>query len=110
MFLYSDQWRLNSNLHKTSLIHITEKINIQYWVNQENELIGTIVNFEFADDAHYELLAENWNLFIKLGLNIKESEMLKTALERFFDVDLPHVHFEEVLKFNNIEYKKIAFY
>lgn len=57
--MYSDQWLQDKSLHKAAAVEINSTTNVPYWLNENEQLVGVCVNFELADDVHYELNTEN---------------------------------------------------
>ena len=53
--MYSDQWLQDKSLHKAAAVEINSTTNVPYWLNENEQLVGVCVNFELADDVHYEL-------------------------------------------------------
>ena len=108
--MYSDDWMNDATLRKSMPQDLTDESNIEYWLDQNNETVGVAINFEFADDVHYELTGENWRTFLKTVLNHNQPGNGLPKFRAFLKGKLPHIKFEEALKKNNIEFKKIAFF
>lgn len=108
--MYSDVWMRIKGYNMTSPISVNETVNIYKWLNKRNEPIGVCVNFELADDVHYELKIEEWNKFLNCVLMIDESDDFIKPFQKFLTIRLPQAAFADVLNKNNIEYKKISFY
>lgn len=38
--MYSDQWLQDKSLHKTAAVEINSTTNVQYWLNENEQLVG----------------------------------------------------------------------
>ena len=107
--MYSDVWMNDKTLRKSIPLNVIEDVEIEYWLNQNNETVGVTINFETVD-AHYELLGENWSMFLKVVLQHNEPGNGLPKFRSFLNGELPFIKFEESLDKNNIEYKKAAYF
>ena len=108
--MYSDEWMNDMTLRKSIPQDLTDELNIEYWLDQNNETVGVTINFEFADDVHYELTGENWQKFLITVLNHNEPGNGLPKFRTFLKGKLAYIKFEDVLKKSSIEFKKIAFF
>lgn len=106
----SDQWLQDKSLHKTAAVEINTTTNVQYWLNENEQLVGVCVNFELADDVHYELNTENWFRFLREVLFIAPNSNCVVPFRDFLNTAAPQVDFGLVLDAKRIEYKKVAFH
>lgn len=106
--MYSDIWRNDNSLHKTPAIFIKKGINMNFWVNKNSYPEGVCVNFESADDVHYEFTIENWFKFIEGVLHTSFDKHI-ISFTNFLNTNTSQIDFCNILDKNNIEYKKIAF-
>ena len=107
--MYSDLWMQNPTLHKSTPINITNEVNIEYWRDSENNVVGITINFEISGDIHFELTGDGWRMFVRKVLSVDEEAGL-FQFRSFISVPLPHWKLENALKQHCIEYKKIAFF
>lgn len=77
--------------------------NVQYWLNENEQLVGVCVNFELADDVHYELNTENWFRFLREVLFIAPSSNCVVPFRDFLNTAAPQVGFGMVLNAKRIE-------
>lgn len=108
--MYSDKWMLDKSLHKTTAVEINSTTNVRYWLNENDQLVGVCVNFELADDVHYELKADEWIRFLGEVLMVAPHSDYTVPFRKFLNTSFPQVDFGTALNAKNIEYKKIAFY
>lgn len=106
----SGQWLQDKSLHKTAAVEINSTTDVQYWLNENEQLVGVCVNFELADDVHYELNTENWFRFLREALFIAPSSNCVVPFRDFLNTAAPQVDFGMVLDAKRIEYKKVAFH
>lgn len=104
----SDIW-LNKGYKKGYETEITHKINYHIWTNQDDEPIGVTIDFEYANDVHYELNYADWLLFLQKLLHITVPSAFDEALRKFFS-KTEYLSFEKELTKNGIEFSKIAYY
>lgn len=107
--MYSDKWVFNENFRKIPQMHFNDNIDIQYWLNSDNILVGVCIDFELADDVHYELTATNWFKFLEKVLRISCEKNVSVELAHFFQSNSSHFYFSEILNKYGIEFKKIYF-
>ena len=74
--------------------------------------MGVVVDYELADDFHYELLAADWKRFRDEHLGgAEESEAFRAFIEEHgLDTFAGRFAFENALKEADIVFQKIAFY
>lgn len=61
--MYSDEWLRNDYSHGEKVVLYNEFINYYVWCNQAKIPVGVTINFEYADDVHYDVLYSDWVLF-----------------------------------------------
>lgn len=108
LFMYSDIWLRDGSVHKAPPIAITKEICLVRWLNEGNELIGIGLNLEYAEDIHYEFLADDWDLFICSVLKQDPASDYIPSLKRYFQS--PSSHMDSDLWNNGIEFKKISYW
>lgn len=108
--MYSDKW-IMSNCTKQGSINITRDGLITYvlWIDNENNYVGAGLNFEYADDFHYEFLINDWERLMNCLFGVSNYDSHDKLLRAYFK-DNDFFAFENALAENNIEYEKIAFY
>ena len=99
----SGQWLQDKSLHKAAAVEINSTTNVQYWLNENEQLVGVCVNFELADDVHYELNTENWFRFLREVLFIAPSSNCVVPFRDFLNTAAPQVDFGMVLDAKRIE-------
>ncbi|WP_270816319.1 hypothetical protein [Hungatella effluvii] len=107
--MLSDEWLKNGYTHGNTIDIIHGLITYEIWTNNSKKPIGVSVNFEYADDVHYNLSYSNWIRFLEDYLNIEHSEDHNRALYNFFSAS-DCFGFEDSLKECTIPYDKIAFW
>ncbi|MGI6214828.1 MAG: hypothetical protein ACOYIT_02970 [Christensenellales bacterium] len=107
--MLSDQ-RLQLNYKHDKSIWVSDIVHYYYWYDNENKPVGVSVNFEYADDFHYDISLKEWSKLAKL-LHINEDfNNTEKVLKNFFKTHSRMFDFEEFLQNNEIEFSKIAFY
>jgi len=107
MLLYSDEWLkkgYKSGARKN--IDNGQPIDYRYWYDGDKK-IGATIDFEYAEDAHYEFLWEDFHKLIMLWGG--ESNFL-SSMQAFFAQEQPYYIFSDFLDKNNIVYKRIVFF
>jgi len=107
MLLYSDEW-LKKGYHSGMRISIEngQPISYRYWYDNDIK-IGATIDFEYAEDAHYEFL---WEDFCKLVNVWGGEEYFLNNMKAFFAKEQPYYIFSYFLDKNEIKYKRIVFY
>lgn len=108
--MYSDKWMHDTSLYVTNAVEINSTTNVCYRMSDQEQLVGVCVNFELANDVHYELTAENWNRFLGEVLLIAPNSNYVDPFREFLNTSIPQVDFGTVLDNKHIEYKKIAYF
>lgn len=105
--LYSDKW-IKQGYTSGERISIGngQPIDYRIWYDGSSE-IGVTIDFEYAEDAHYEFL---WEEFGKLMSIWGGEENFLTNMQKFFSNKQPYFMFSNFLDENEIEYKMIVFY
>ena len=109
--MYSDDWRRQGYSIEQRIL-IFDAVYLRHAYDQNGNPAGVIVDYELADDYHYELLADAWQAFCGRYLNGADeipafTEFIKeNGLETFKG----RYAFENALKEAGIDYKRAAFY
>ena len=103
--MYSDNWH-REECRFEELERVAGNI---FWrhVYSGERLVGVMVDYEYADDFHYELEVKEWKRFVDLYLGGKDD---LNSFQNFITSENNLFLFEYALKDANIEYNKIAFY
>jgi len=105
--MYSDGW-LRNGFTTGDRIRITNVEPIWYKVWYDgNKKVGVGIDFEYADDAHFELLWDEFEKLIKLWGGEKR---FFENMQSFFEGQNTYFAFEELLKEEKIIFHKIVFY
>jgi hypothetical protein len=107
--MYSDEW-LKQGYKKGKRINISSVVNYGIWLDDKGVPVGVTINFETADDFHYELLMQDWNKFLKEILLDDNPINTERVFREFINNNNSNFVFEEVLDARAIKFKKIAFY
>lgn len=107
--MYSDNW-LKQGYTSGSRIKISDIVDYRIWSDNKGIAVGVTVDFEAADDFHYELLTEDWNRFLSEVLCITDISSATTAFQGFLKSNTNLFAFEEALGNHSIKYKKVAFF
>lgn len=78
--MYSDEWIKNENITRCKTVKLNSIANYYTWVDRNDGLIGISINFENADDTHYEMLARDWYSYQEKVLRIPRGEDYTAAL------------------------------
>lgn len=114
--MYSDKWLKDFSNKKTTIESLKDTtIYSYYWEDKNNNKLGLVINFEYADDSHIEILYNNVLKLSKILYDITNKENILESLKQFFrDKDTENREelqdFRNLLVKNNIEYKIISFY
>lgn len=107
--MYSDNW-LKQGYTSGSRIKVSDVVDYRIWSDNKGIAVGVTVNFEVADDFHYELLIPDWHRFLKEVLSVTDITASTVAFHDFLANNEGLFAFEDELKLHGIEFKKIAFY
>ena len=105
-FTYSDDWH-NEGYRFEEKILIEAPVYFRHVYDTDGMLAGILVDYETADDVHYELTAENWKKFCNCYLDGKDDE---GAFRDFISVNPGPFTLEYALNKEKIVYKKLAYY
>ena len=106
---YSDNW-LKQGHTSGDRIKVSDIIDYRVWSDKNGSAVGVTVDFETADDFHYELLTVDWGRFLSEVLCITDAATTTAALHNFLGNGTDLFAFEDALKSHDIKYKKIAYY
>lgn len=107
--MLSDKW-LKQGFHHGERIKVTNVVDYVLWQDDRNNMIGITINFEEADDYHYELEMKEWLKFQESVLKDANLKELPKLLGNFLKENRELFAFENTLDFYQIKYDKIAFY
>ncbi len=108
--MLSDGWLRLGYRHDDSVsLDAAHIANFYTWYDHEGNPVGATVNFEYANDSHYEMNYENWLRFL---IAICKSDDLAqdavTILRKYFDTH-NMIDFEILLRKQGIRYDVISF-
>lgn len=107
--MYSDNW-LKQGYKSGNRIKVSDTVDYRVWSNNAGAAVGVTVDFEIADDFHYELLIADWHKFLKEVLSVTDITASTVAFRDFLANYEGLFAFEDELKLHGIEFKKIAFF
>lgn len=70
--MYSDNW-LKQGCTSGNRIKVSDTVDYQVWSDNAGAAVGVTVDFETADDFHYELLIADWHRFLKEVLSVTDT-------------------------------------
>ena len=106
--MLSDDW-LRLGFQHGQRIKVTSIVDYEIWTDSRGSIIGVSVNFEEADDYHYDIEVEEWKKFLRNVL--KDADMMNTSelFHNFLEENTEMFAFQDALDFYQIKYDKIAF-
>ena len=107
--MHSDNW-LKFGYKRDQRIIVSTVADYETWTDSENNIVGVTVNFNEADDYHYELLVEEWKKFFLEGLKSTNLAEMQKLFEKFLHENNNMFGFEDALKLHGIKYEKMVFY
>jgi len=107
--MYSDTW-LAQGYSSREPIRVSDFVFYRTWHDVAGNEIGVTVDFETANDFHYEIPVGEWQSFLTEVLRLEESDDVTDALRGYFLLNEGLFDFERNLKIHGIGYQKIAFY
>lgn len=106
--MLSDKWLQLEYTHGESIDIVEGLIDYYIWTDNFSTPIGVSLNFEYADDVHYELHYCDWVRFLKDCLHT-DPYNCSEALNTFFS-ESDCFAFDDMLINNDITYNRVAFY
>ena len=109
--MYSDDWH-RENCRFVNRTEVLSPVYYRHVFNEHGDLVGVIVDYEYAEDFHYEIPANDWNAFCRKHLEIgNEREAFRIFLEsNGLNTVEGKIAFELAMKADGIRFNKIAFY
>lgn len=107
--MYSDEW-LSQGYSSGEPIEVSDFVFYRTWYDKTGAEIGAGVDFETANDFHYEMLISEWQRFLCDVLRVEEPDDVTDALRGYFLLNEGLFDFERDLKIYGIGYQKIVFY
>ena len=109
--MYSDSWHKAGYIFE-SRIKVFGRVYYRHVFDSEEKVVGVIVDYEFADDFHYELLEKDWSSFCDKYLSgDDETESFRRFISGYgVETFEGKFAFENALVSSGIKYNKIAFY
>ncbi|MEM1486436.1 hypothetical protein V6615_16480 [Oscillospiraceae bacterium PP1C4] len=107
--MHSDNW-LNLGYKHGERIIVSTVADYEIWTDSENSIVGVTVNFNEADDYHYDILVEEWKKFLSEVLKSTNLAETQKLFEKFLHENNKIFDFEDTLELHGIKYEKIAFY
>jgi hypothetical protein len=107
--MYSDYWLKSGYQHGKS-IKVSTVVDYKIWIGNKGCVVGVTVDFEEADDYHYDLPIDEWMEFLTKILGDSNLENTPRLFRKFLYENKENLAFEDALNFYQIKYDKIAFY
>lgn len=101
---------MQEQLDNGERVSVSDIVDYRLWFDDQHTPIGVIVDFETADDFHYQLLMEDWKRFLDDVLGITDTVKATSAFCNYFKTNTGLFDFEEALVSHGIQYIKRAFY
>lgn len=105
--LYSDEWIQKGYLKsKRYRLKVANPIDYVIWLDKDDRPVGVGINFEYADDVHFEFIYED---FLKMIAFLGSGNDFMLTLSNYFEGRniFDFIHF---LDNNSIIYRKIAYF
>jgi len=107
--MYSDKW-LKLGYKHGERNKVSTVADYEIWKDNKNNIIGVTVNFEEADDYHYELPIEEWTKLFESVLNSTDLTNTEKLFQEFSSQKNEMFDFQDALDLHGVKYDKIAFY
>lgn len=107
--MYSDEW-LRLGYSSGEQIRVSDFVFYSTWHDHAGNEIGATVDFETANDFHYDIPITGWLKFRNIVLRVSHSDDVPAAFCDFLAKNKGLFDFERSLDIHRIEYQKIAFY
>jgi len=105
----SDKW-LKLGYKHGERNKVSTVADYETWKDSENNIIGVTVNFEDADDYHYELPIEEWMKFLEKVLKSTDLTNTQKLFQEFLIQNNGMFDFQDTLDLHGVKYDKIVFY
>lgn len=106
--MYSDEW-LKLGYSSSEQIQVSDVAFYRIWHDEVGNEVGVTVDFETANDYHYELPISEWNRFIRQILKVHTPDGVTSAFRQYFLKNKGLFDFESDLSRYSIVYQKIFF-
>lgn len=106
--MYSDLW-LQQGYESGEGIIVSDEVDYNVWTDLDGKIIGVTVNYERANDFHYDMPIAEWIMFLEKVLGDVDMNSTQKLFESFLKRNPDLFAFEDSLKENDIKYNKIAF-
>ena len=109
--MFSDDWH-RENCRFENRTEVLSPVYYRHVFDKHGDLVGVIVDYEYADDFHYEIPADDWKAFCRKQFGIgNEREEFRAFLERNgLDTEEGKFTFELAMKAAGTRFNIIAFY
>lgn len=107
--MYSDNW-LKQGYSTENRIKVSDTVDYRIWSDSTGIVVGVTIDFEAADDFHYELPIADWNRFLTEVLFVTDTTASTMAFRDYLANTEGLFAFEDALKLHDIAFKKIGFY
>jgi len=107
--MLSDTWIRAGFVKKENNIMVSTLIYLKLWVDYAGNPVGVAIDFEYADDIHYEFEYSDWHNYLQKQFGLtNQAEFRKSLCDYFENHDW--LEFENSLKTFGIKYDKIVFW
>ncbi|MHC1731996.1 MAG: hypothetical protein AB9888_08225 [Bacteroidales bacterium] len=106
--MYSDEWlKEGYSTGDRNIVSTDNSIDYQFWYDKNGQILGVAINFEYAEDSHFEFLYDE---FLKLLALLGSGSDLTSSLGQFFLQKKYLYEFSDFLEDNGIQFNQIHFY
>ncbi len=106
--MYSDEW-IKLGYTSCEQIEVSDIAFYRTWTDNAGAEIGATVDFETANDYHYEIPISEWRRFQEDVLGVSNSDGLTESFRDYFTRNPGPYDFESHLRMFGIGYQKIFF-
>lgn len=106
--MYSDEW-INQGIASGEKIRVSDCVFFSVWRDPAGVEIGVTVDFEVANDFHYEMPISEWRRVLTNILGVSEPDEVTAKFGDYFEKHKGIFDFESSLRIYGIVFQKIAF-
>ena len=106
--MLSDNW-YRQGFSCGKKIQVSDFVFFKIWHDEAGKAVGATVDFETANDYHYEMPISEWNKFLEKVLSVKDADKATAAFQKYLATNKGLFDFESDLQMRGIGFQKIFF-